>query len=146
MVMSAKPVWHIPLPCVQWKNPYDIQRNCPKHVHFHSRNKFERLVHLVCFIIRIYHDARSHERQIHSEQFANVRNPAKFTRSHFTIKLNSTLVSLCAPVKSVTSHTHCISTSHLNLLNFMALLSFGNSTSQGSHYLYTVELGYNDLG
>jgi len=27
-----KPVWHIPLLCVQWKTPYDGQRNCPKHV------------------------------------------------------------------------------------------------------------------
>ena len=30
---------------------------------FYSKNKFEILVHLVCFIIRIYHDARSPERQ-----------------------------------------------------------------------------------
>jgi uncharacterized phage-like protein YoqJ len=29
-----------------------------------SKNKFEKLVHLVGFIIRIYHDARSSERQI----------------------------------------------------------------------------------
>jgi len=28
------------------------------------KNKFEKLVHLVGFIMRIYHDARSHERQI----------------------------------------------------------------------------------
>ena len=34
------------------------------HVEFYSKNKFEKLVHLVCFIIRIYHDARSPERQI----------------------------------------------------------------------------------
>jgi len=59
-----KPVWHIPLLCVQWKTADDGQRNCPKHVEFYSRNKFEKLVHLVGFIIRIYHDARSPERQI----------------------------------------------------------------------------------
>jgi len=29
---------------------------------FYSKNKFEKLVHLVGFIIRIYHDARSPER------------------------------------------------------------------------------------
>ena len=40
------------------------QRNCPKHVQFYSKNKFEKLVHLVGFIIRIYHDARSPERKI----------------------------------------------------------------------------------
>ena len=46
-------VWYIPLLCVQWKTPYDGQRNCPKHVEFYSKNKFEELVHLVGFIIRI---------------------------------------------------------------------------------------------
>jgi len=48
----SKPVWHIPLLCVQWKTPADGQRNCPKHVEFHFKNKFEKLVHLVGFIIR----------------------------------------------------------------------------------------------
>jgi len=38
----SKPVWHIPLLCVQWKISYDGQRNCPKHVEFHSKNKFEK--------------------------------------------------------------------------------------------------------
>ena len=47
-----KPVWHLPLLCVQWKTPDDRQRNCPKHVEFHSKNKFEKLVHLVGFIVR----------------------------------------------------------------------------------------------
>ena len=60
----SKPVWHTPLLCVKWKTPDDGQRNCPKHVQFYSKNKFEKLVHLVGFIIRIYHDARSAERQI----------------------------------------------------------------------------------
>jgi len=39
------------------------QRNCPKHVEFYSKIKFEKLVQLVGFVIRIYHDARSPERQ-----------------------------------------------------------------------------------
>ena len=30
----------------------DGQRNCPKHVDFYPKNKFEKLVHLVGFIIR----------------------------------------------------------------------------------------------
>jgi len=60
----TKPVWHIPLLCVQWKTPDDGQRNYLKHVAFYSKNKFEKLVHLVGFIIRIYHDAWSPERQI----------------------------------------------------------------------------------
>ena len=59
----SKPVWHIPLLFVQWKTPDDGQRNCPKQVEFYSKNKFEKLVHLVGFIIRVYHDARSPGRQ-----------------------------------------------------------------------------------
>ena len=39
-------------------------RNCPKYVEFYSKNKFEKLGHLVGFIIRIYHDERSPERQM----------------------------------------------------------------------------------
>ena len=49
----SKIVWHIPLLCVQWKTPDDGQRNSPKQVEFYSKNKFEKLVHLVGFIIRI---------------------------------------------------------------------------------------------
>ena len=65
--LSTKPVWRIPLLCVQWKTPGDGQRNCPKHVDCYSKNKFEKLVHLVGFIKRIYHDARSPEPQTHRE-------------------------------------------------------------------------------
>jgi len=60
----SKPVWHIP-----WKTPDDGQRNCPKHVEFYSKNKIEKLVHLVGFVIRIYHDAPSHELQCSSDRF-----------------------------------------------------------------------------
>jgi len=60
----SQTAWHIPLLCVQWKTPDGGQRNCPKHVEFYSKNKFEKLVYLVGFIIRIYHDARSPECQI----------------------------------------------------------------------------------
>jgi len=60
---DSKTVWHIQLLCVQWRTPDDGQRNCPKHVEYYSKNKFEKLVHLLGFIIRIYHDPRSPERQ-----------------------------------------------------------------------------------
>jgi len=56
--------------------PDDGQRNCPKHVDFYSKNKFQKLVHLVTFIIRIYHDARSPERQI---RLASIEMPALIT-------------------------------------------------------------------
>jgi hypothetical protein len=39
----SKPVWHIPLLCVQWKASDNGQRNCPKHVEFQSKNKFEKI-------------------------------------------------------------------------------------------------------
>ena len=38
--------------CVQWRTTDDGQRNCPKHVDFHSKNKTEKLVHLIGFVIR----------------------------------------------------------------------------------------------
>jgi len=59
----SKTVWHIPLLYRQWNTHDDGKRNCPKQVDFHSKNKFEKLVHLVDFNIQIYHDARSHERK-----------------------------------------------------------------------------------
>ena len=40
--------------CVECETPDDGQRNCPKHVDFCSQNKFEKLVRLVGFIIRIF--------------------------------------------------------------------------------------------
>ena len=36
-----------------------------KHVEFYSKNKFEELVHLVGFIISIFHDARPPECHLH---------------------------------------------------------------------------------
>jgi len=155
--LSAKPVWHIPFLCVQWKIPDDEQRNCPKHVEFlltpwcrvllqkltglqlvkkfpafhgsrrfitaltsvrhlslswpspnqsiyphptswrsililsthlrlglpsghvgfYSKNKFEKLVRLVGFIIRIYHEARSLERQTQHNHFTYFYEPHK---------------------------------------------------------------------
>ena len=38
--------------CVQCWTPDDGQRCCPKHVEFHSKNKFEKLVHLFGFVTR----------------------------------------------------------------------------------------------
>jgi len=50
--------------CIQYWTPDYVQKTCPKHVEFYSKNKFAKLVHFVGFIIRIYHDARSSECQI----------------------------------------------------------------------------------
>ena len=40
------------------------ERDSPKHAEFHSKDKFEKLVHVVGFVITIYHDARSPGHQI----------------------------------------------------------------------------------
>ena len=45
----SKPVWRIPLLCVQWKILDNGQMNYPKHVEFYSKNKFEKLMHLFGF-------------------------------------------------------------------------------------------------
>jgi hypothetical protein len=58
--------------CVHCWTPDDGQRNCPKHVNFYCRNKFEKLVHLVGFIIKIYRDARSSECQNPSMYFVEI--------------------------------------------------------------------------
>jgi len=71
------PVWRIPLLCVQWKTPDDGQRNCPKHVEFYSKNKFEKLVYLVGFIIGIYHDAQSPERHFRRHVTTSPYNAVK---------------------------------------------------------------------
>jgi hypothetical protein len=36
----------------KWITPDDGQRNCPKHVEFNFQNKFEKLVHLVGFVVK----------------------------------------------------------------------------------------------
>jgi hypothetical protein len=59
--------------CVQCETPNDGQKTCPKHVEFYSKNKFEKLVHLVGFIIRIYHDARFSECQIRGFELVTVK-------------------------------------------------------------------------
>jgi hypothetical protein len=48
------------------KNPDDGQRNCPKHVDLHSKNKFQKLLRLFGIITKIFLDARLHELQIPS--------------------------------------------------------------------------------
>ena len=51
--------------CIQYETPNDGQITCPKNVEFYSKIN-EILVHLVGFIIRIYHDPRSSECHMHT--------------------------------------------------------------------------------
>ena len=52
--------------CVQLKTPDDGQRNCPKHVEFYPKNKFEKLVHLVGFIVRRFPMSRESAQPLYS--------------------------------------------------------------------------------
>ena len=54
--LSANP-YDIHHCCVYSEILLDVQRNCPKHVEIHSKNKFEKLVHLVSFIMRNFREA-----------------------------------------------------------------------------------------
>ena len=49
--------------CVYSEKLLMMDRGTVRNIQFYSKNKFEKLVHLAGFIIRIYHDARSPERQ-----------------------------------------------------------------------------------
>ena len=40
---------------MQYLTPVDGQKTPPKRVEFYSKNKFEKLVHLVGFIMTLYH-------------------------------------------------------------------------------------------
>jgi hypothetical protein len=48
-----------------------MDRGTVRNIEFYSKNKNEKLVHLVGFIIRIYNDARSPERQIWNSKFVS---------------------------------------------------------------------------
>ena len=80
---------------VQWETPDDGQRKCLKHVEFYSKNDFKNSVHLVALIIRIYHDARSPERQTKywylNIQFYSV--PLKHYLLRYGIASNSRFIS-----------------------------------------------------
>jgi len=80
--------------CLQWKTPDDWQRNCPKHVEFYSKNKFEKLVHVVGFIIRIYHKAPSPERQ----RFNNFFMLAVFASSRLYLQTANKILRLSLQV------------------------------------------------
>ena len=75
---DSSPVYHQVFFTVHTANLYDIYHCCaysekllmiymgnhPKHVEFYSKNEFGKLVDLIGFIVRVYHDARSLEHQM----------------------------------------------------------------------------------
>jgi hypothetical protein len=71
-----KLAWHIPVPNVQWRTPDDGQRNCPKHVAFHGKNKFGKISASVSFI---------------KKKFVTMHG-------HMNIKFNRTMFDCCPHV------------------------------------------------
>jgi len=89
--------------------------NCPKHVQFCSKDKFEKFVHLVCFIIRIRHNARSPERQISKYcQLLGLLNPfwykllyllrVFFSKSSIVCVCSVTVYRTCPSVATFVCH------------------------------------------
>jgi len=111
----------LPLLCVQWKTPDDGQRNWPKHVEFYSKNKLEKLVHLVGFIIRIYHDARSPERQ----------NPR--TGSYFYIVMWKTLHQSASAYCDLIRHHYTVERQEKQYEIFSPKSDEGNEVTCSSH-------------
>jgi len=81
--LARKPVWHIPIAVCTvldyWWWTERLSETC--RVLLQKKNKFEELVHLVVFIITIYHNTRSSECQVLSTQ-----NP-KFWHNDFCAEL-----------------------------------------------------------
>ena len=86
---------HIPYTiavCTVNETPDKGQRDCPKGVEFYSKNKFEKFMHLVGFIVRIFHDARSPERQMLWVKFRNFpeyKRPQTFYHEFWFVYLGS---------------------------------------------------------
>jgi len=110
--------------CVLWKTPDDRQRNCPKYVEFYSKDKFEKLVHLIAFIIRIYHDARSPELSIlyligetvffcENEQICVTLLLPTFTDTQSPITASFRLVGSGRPAMTLTGLVMCLLTTAL---------------------------------
>jgi hypothetical protein len=76
----------------------DGQRNCPKHVEFHSKKKFEKLVHLIGCIIRICHNARSSGRWTEKlSETCRVSFQNKFEKS---VHLVGFIIRICHDARS----------------------------------------------
>ena len=86
-----KPVWHIPLLCVQWKIPDDGQRNCPKDVEFHSKIKFWEINASSWFYYKKHkHILRGNCRDFFKNVYESGRyrnwNPLDFERCYYRLQ------------------------------------------------------------
>jgi hypothetical protein len=69
----CRTVWHIQLLVCTVKNSWWWTEELSETRIVSFQNKFEKLVHLVGFIIRICHDARSHERKKNATEISLVK-------------------------------------------------------------------------
>ena len=68
--------------CMQYKTPDNGQKICPKRIEFYSKNKFEKLVYFIGFILRILnHHAICHSSMIRCSQFIN-KSHSQYMHSH----------------------------------------------------------------
>jgi len=99
---------HIPLLCIQCKTPDDVHRNCPKHVAFYSKNKFEKLVRLVGFIIRNRFDVLDKKiLQISTTFSFYIFKWLRFLQSYSTVQLVSQL-----------QETNIVIVLHVNIISY----------------------------
>ena len=86
-----------------WWWTEELSETC---VEFYSKNKFEKLMQLVGFIIRIYRDTRSPERQ-----FIAIHGHLNVNLSRYTVTWTSIYRDTRSPerqtIKQVTKHTSC---------------------------------------
>jgi len=116
------------------KTPDDGQRNCPKHLEFYSKNKFEILEHLVGFIIRIYHDARSRERQNapNNSYHSSLVRVRGHTRAHLRAGLSDEIRVVL--YKIINYEWNIANTSQLMILLWCILTLLLSTTCFGSSY------------
>jgi len=104
----SKPVWHIPLLCVQWKTPDDGRRNCPKHIEFHSKNIFEKFVHLVGFIIRNFIAMHGHMNvKLYENAFFICLNLV-ISSKYFTCTIHAYVLSIFNNQHSIIAYYSCL--------------------------------------
>jgi len=132
-------VWCIPLLCVQWKTPHDGQRNCPKHVEFYSKNKFEKLLHLVGFITsrkqRLANEKSSRKFWYFPSSGTFPQNAVPFIHSYTGPSLAETLLSLLqqylqTPTSNYGFHRDRLRRSILNTLQLLR-----NPTKRNFHWM-----------
>jgi hypothetical protein len=155
-----KPVWHIPVPSVQWINSWRGAEELPETCIVSCRSKFGKLVHLVGFIIKNCYDARSHERKIHgslllqrrpflspsscdalSRWYWELRNKSWYPCQDVTRGLcyhagafYREVLSQHADDSPHTQHTH----THTLATRFGSLSNFSHSNGSGPHCQYVV--------